>query len=66
MIYIALVDDWEIRGNGTGDVKTLQHDPAISLMNLYDEYGIKNTFYVETMQGLSFPENISKKIKLGK
>ena len=55
MIYIALVDDWEIRGNGTGDVKTLQYDPAISLMNLYDEYGIKNTFYVETNFCSVFP-----------
>ena len=60
MIYIALVDDWEIRGNGLGDVKTLQYDPAISLMNLYDDYGIKNTFNVETMQGLSFREYSAK------
>jgi hypothetical protein len=53
-IYIALTDDWELRGNGTGRVEDLQLKPAIALMDLYDRLGIKSTFNVEVMQQLAF------------
>lgn len=62
-IYIALVDDWELRGTGQGNVLDLQVKPMNGLMDVYEKYGIKCTFNVETMQQLkmrefqgSFPE----------
>lgn len=49
-IYIALVDDWELRGTGAGSVEELQVKPMNALMDLFEKYGIKNTFNVEVMQ----------------
>src|SRR5581483_11081349 len=51
---IVLPDDWELRGNGTGDVETLQVRPATRVMDIYDEFGVKSTFHAEVMQQLAF------------
>jgi hypothetical protein len=53
-IWIALTDDWELRGDGGGDVAALQHRPALALMELYAGCGIPATFCVETLQQLAF------------
>jgi len=53
-IWIAIVDDWELRGNGLGNVIDLQFKPAIRLMDLYEKLGIKGTFNIEVMQQLAF------------
>jgi hypothetical protein len=53
-IWIALVDDWELRGNGLGSVKELQHIPALRLIKLYESLGIRGSFNVEVMQQLAF------------
>lgn len=53
-IWIVLSDDWELRGNGQGRVLDQQRIPALKLMNLYDQLGIKSTFNVEVMQQLAF------------
>jgi hypothetical protein len=49
-IYIALVDDWELRGNGTGCVEELQCKPMRKLMDIYESHNIHCTFNVEVMQ----------------
>lgn len=51
--WVALVDDWELRGNGLGDVEELQVVPARRLMDLYDEEGVPATFNAETLQQLA-------------
>jgi hypothetical protein len=53
-IYIALVDDWELKGNGLGEVKDLQYIPALKLMDLYEKLGVKATFMVEAFQRIAF------------
>ncbi|MCC6698599.1 MAG: hypothetical protein IT365_23450 [Candidatus Hydrogenedentes bacterium] len=53
-IWIALSDDWELRGNGLGDVGTLQFDTALRLMDCYDSLGVTGTFNVEVMQQIAF------------
>lgn len=53
-IWIACVDDWELKGNGLGNVRDHQFTPAIKLMDIYDECKIKASFNVEVMQQLSF------------
>jgi hypothetical protein len=53
-IWVALTDDWELRGNGSGRVVDLQRRPALRLMELYDGLGIRSTFNVEVMQQLAF------------
>ncbi len=54
LVSIALTDDWELRGNGLGEVETLQVRPATRLMDLYDRLGVRSTFHVEVMQQLTF------------
>jgi len=51
---ILLEDDFEISGNGLGNVAELQYLPAISTMNIAEKYGIKWTFMVDVVQQLLF------------
>lgn len=53
-IHIALTDDWELRGNGSGDIEQIQFRAMRELVDLYDSYGIKATFNAEVMQQLTF------------
>lgn len=65
---VVLTDDWELRGNGTGSVEDLQRKPALALMDLYDDLGIKSTFNVEVMQQLAFEQfaGADKSIRSGR
>jgi hypothetical protein len=53
-VLVVLSDDWELRGDGSGEVTEIQLKPAIRLMDLYEEFGIRSTFFVETNQQLAF------------
>lgn len=50
---IILTDDWEVRGNGSGNVADLQVKPAKRLMDIYEKHGIRSTFNVEVLHQLS-------------
>lgn len=63
-IYLALTDDWELRGNGTGDVEEIQLRPMRELVRLYDEHGARGTFNVEVMQQLAFRARASEHAQL--
>lgn len=53
-IHLALTDDWELRGNGSGDVEEIQLRPMRELVRLYNKYGARGTFNAEVMQQLTF------------
>jgi hypothetical protein len=53
-ILLAFVDDWELSGNGSGDVETLQLRPMRELVAIYDRYGVRGSFNAEVMQQLAF------------
>jgi hypothetical protein len=53
-IHLALTDDWELRGNGSGDIERIQFRPLRELIDLYDSHGIKGTVNAEVMQQLTF------------
>jgi hypothetical protein len=53
-IQLALTDDWELRGNGSGDIEQIQFRAMRELIDLYDSHGIKSTFNTEVMQQLTF------------
>ena len=53
-IYLAFVDDWELRGNGSGDVRELQFRPMRELVKIYNRHGIRGSFNAEVMQQLTF------------
>src|SRR5947208_15790799 len=54
VIYLAFVDDWEVRGNGTGDPRILQFEPMRKLVNIFNAHGIRGSFNVEVMQQLAY------------
>jgi hypothetical protein len=53
-IYLALTDDWELRGDGSGEIEEIQFRPMRELVRLYNKYGVRATFNAEMMQQLSF------------
>ncbi|MBC7910431.1 MAG: hypothetical protein H7Y30_08025 [Pyrinomonadaceae bacterium] len=53
-IYLALVDDWELRGDGSGDMERIQFQSMRELVRIFNAHGIKGSFNAEVMQQLSF------------
>ena len=51
-IQLVLTDDWELRGDGSGDMHAIQFDTIRRLTGIYEQFGLKGSFYVETMQQL--------------
>jgi hypothetical protein len=51
-IQLLLTDDWELRGDGSGDVRALQFENIRKLIDIYERYGVRGTFMVEVMQQL--------------
>lgn len=53
-IHLAFVDDWELSGNGSGDIRELQFRPMRELVSIYNKHGVRGSFNAELMQQLSF------------
>jgi hypothetical protein len=56
-IHLALVDDWELSGNGSGDIRELQFEPMRRLVKIYNRLGIHGSFNAEVMQQLTFRQH---------
>jgi hypothetical protein len=54
LIYLSLTDDWELRGNGAGDIEEIQFRPMRELVRIYNQYDVRSTFNAEVMQQLTF------------
>jgi hypothetical protein len=55
-IQLALVDDWELRGNGTGDMRWMQFDTLEKLLAIYERHGLRGSINAEIMQQLHHQE----------
>jgi hypothetical protein len=53
-IHLVFVDDWELRGNGSGDARELQFKPLRKLVEIYNEFGIRGSFNAEVLQQITF------------
>jgi hypothetical protein len=53
-IHLAFVDDWEVRGNGSGDPRVLQFEPMRRLTEVYQKFGVRGSFNAEVMQQLTY------------
>lgn len=53
-IIILFQDDWELKGNGVGNVADLQYLPLLFLLDLAKTYNIKLNFMVEVLQQIAF------------
>ena len=56
MLHIVLTDDWELRGNGSGNPRAMQFRTAHALMDLYERFGLRCSFNVDVLQQLAFRE----------
>jgi hypothetical protein len=53
-IYLALTHDWELRGDGSGDIEQIQFAPMRTLLEIYRKHGAATTFLPDLMQQLRF------------
>jgi hypothetical protein len=63
-IYLALTDDWELRGDGSGEIEKIQFQPMRELVRLYHKYGVRGTFNAEMMQQLAFRKYQDRHLEL--
>ena len=54
LIYLSLTDDWELRGNGSGNIEEIQFRPMRELVRIYGRHNVRSTFNAEVMQQLTF------------
>ena len=54
MIHLALTHDWELRGDGSGDIERIQFAPLRQLLEIYRKHGARTTFLPDLMQQLRF------------
>lgn len=55
---ILIEDDWEVMGNGLGNVAQLQYLPSMFFMKLARRLGIKLTFMVDVVQQLEYRKHL--------
>ncbi len=51
-LSLVLVDDWELRGDGSGDMRRIQFDAMRKLNRIYEDHGLKGSYNAEIMQQL--------------
>jgi hypothetical protein len=66
LIRLALTDDWELRGDGSGDIKQIQFGAMQELLRIFREHRARTTFNVEVMQQLTFRRLQCKHAELGR
>jgi hypothetical protein len=54
IIYLALTHDWELRGDGSGDIEQIQFAPLRRLLDIYKRLGVRTTFFPDVMQQVRF------------
>jgi hypothetical protein len=53
-VYLALTHDWELRGDGSGDMEQIQFAPMRRLLDIYKKPGVRTTFFPDVMQQVRF------------
>ncbi len=53
-IYLALTHDWELRGDGSGDIEEIQFAPMRRLLAIYEKAGARTTILPDVMQQIRF------------
>jgi hypothetical protein len=54
VIHLALTHDWELRGDGSGDIEQIQFAPMRRLLEIYAKFNARTTFLPDVMQQLAF------------
>jgi len=53
-IHLALTHDWELRGDGSGDIEQIQFAPLRKLLDIYAKVGARTTILPDVMQQMAF------------
>jgi hypothetical protein len=53
-IHLALTHDWELRGDGSGDIEQIQFAPLRRLLEIYKKFGARTTVLPDVLQQLAF------------
>ena len=53
-IYLALTHDWELRGDGSGDIEQIQFAPLRKLLEIYRKHSARTTFLPDVIQQVRF------------
>ena len=53
-IHLALTHDWELRGDGSGDIEQIQFAPLRKLLEIYRKHSARTTFLPDLMQQIRF------------
>jgi hypothetical protein len=53
-LYLVFTDDWELRGDGSGDPAKIQFRSLRELTRLFEERAIRGSFNAEVMQQMAF------------
>jgi hypothetical protein len=53
-IHLALTHDWELRGDGSGDIEQIQLAPLRKLLEIYRKHSARTTFLPDVMQQIRF------------
>jgi len=64
-IHLALVDDWELRGDGSGTMEKIQLEPLRRLLEIYDANGLRASINAEVMQQLAHRRHAARHAALG-
>lgn len=64
-IHLALVDDWELRGDGSGDMRRIQFEPLRRLLQTHEAHGLKASINAEVMQQLRHRDLSARYARLG-
>jgi len=51
-IQLVLSDDWELYGDGSGDMRRIQFETLRTLTDIYEQAGLRGSFNAEVMQQL--------------
>ena len=63
-IYLALTHDWELRGDGSGDIEQIQFAPLRKLLEIYRKHDVRTTFLPDLMQQIRFRQLASEHLEL--
>jgi len=53
-IHLALTHDWELRGDGSGDMEEIQFAPLQRLLAIYEKFGARTTIFPDVLQQITF------------
>lgn len=59
-IHLALTHDWELRGDGSGDIEQIQFAPLRQLLDIYAKFSARTTILPDVMQQMAFRRCESK------